>query len=57
MCKESIQLEIIKKSEITKKKKRPPALSFFFIEIRTRNNSFLFTWPKPLNKGFISTLL
>ena len=38
MCKESIQLEIIKKSEITKKKMRPPAL--FCIEIRTRKIRF-----------------
>ena len=38
MFKEDIQLEILKQSEIIKKKQRPPA--FFCIEIRTRNICF-----------------
>ena len=47
MCKESIQLEIIKKKS-KKKKKRPPAL--FFIEIRARN--IFFYLPKQYNVRF-----
>ena len=39
MCKDSIQLKILKRSEITKKK-RPPAV--FFIEIGTRNIFFVY---------------
>ena len=39
MCKENIQLQILKRSEMTKKR-RPTAL--FFIEIRTRNTLFFF---------------
>ena len=49
MCKERIQLGIIKKSDITKKRKiKGPACSPY-IDIRTRNVLFLgvvlFTWP------------
>ena len=48
MCKESVQLEILKRSEKkqkTKNKKKAPARSLFFLEIRKRNILLFFTWP------------
>ena len=45
LCEESMELEIVNN------KKKTPARSLFFIEMRTRNMSFFFTWPKREVKG------